>query len=257
MGIIAVTDNDEKFAQHIAQDISELAWSLRSDFLAKPTPVREAIWEAMRADEGTYVLADIGDNPGGGGPCDGTVLLKALIEMNAQNTVLAVMTDPAAVKKAIAAGVGKQVTMRLGARIDKLHGAPITVTGTVKMISDGKFMPTGPMARGLEADMGKTVVLRVGGIDVIITEQRIQPTTLALYRSLGIEPSEKRIVAVKSSVHYRASHTSIAKNIIEVDTPGVTSPRLAGLPFKHLKRPIFPLDAKTLGIFELKNMKEE
>ena len=113
------------------------------------------------------------------------------------------------------------------------------------------------MARGLEASLGRTVVLRVGGVDVVLTERRVQPTTLALYRSLGIEPTEKKIIAVKSSVHYRAVHMPIAKKIIEVDTPGATSPRLKGFPFKHLKRPLFPFDVETLGITELKTMEEE
>jgi microcystin degradation protein MlrC len=256
MGVIVVTDDDISLAQEIANEISDLAWSMRKEFLANPSPVEAAIQEAMSSEGGPYVIADIGDNPGGGGPCDGTVLLKALIDMNAQNTVFAVMKDPEAVKTAINAGIGKELTLELGGKTDEFHGAPLTVKGTVKMITDGRFMPTGPMSRGLEADIGNTVLLTVGGVDIILTTERIQPTTLAIYRSVGIEPTEKKIVAVKSSVHYRAVHTPIAKKIIEADTPGVTSPRLAGLPFKNLKRPIFPFDVETLGIVELKTMDE-
>ncbi|MFB0543927.1 MAG: M81 family metallopeptidase, partial [Candidatus Bathyarchaeia archaeon] len=257
MGVIAITDNDLELAEKKAREIADLAWRMRRDFLVGPMPVREAIEEAMGAEEGPYVLADIGDNPGGGGPCDGTVLLKALVEMGAQNAVLAVMKDPEAVAKALGAGVGEEVTMKIGGKTDEMHGPPLEVTGRVKVVSDGRFMPTGPMARGLEADLGRTVVLRVGGVDVILAERRVQPTTLALYRSVGIEPKDKRIIAVKSSVHYRAAHTPIAKKIVEVDTPGVTSPRLAGFPFKNLKRPMFPFDVETLGIVELKTMEEE
>ena len=62
---------------------------------------------------------------------------------------------------------------------------------------------------------------------------------------------------MKSSVHYRASHEPIAKEIIELDTPGLTSPRLAGFKFKKIRRPIFPLDFEMLGITELKKMDEE
>ncbi len=257
MGVIVVTDNDLQLAQDIADEISDLAWKMRKEFLANPVPVEAAIQEAMSSEGGPYVIADIGDNPGGGGPCDGTVLIKALIEMDAQNVVFGVMKDPEAVETAIKAGIGKEISMEIGGKTDEFHGAPLMVTGTVKMITDGRFMPTGPMSRGLEADIGNTVLFKVGGIDIIITTERIQPTTLAIYRSLGIEPTEKKIIAVKSSVHYRAAHTPIAKKIIEADTPGVTSPRLAGLPFKNLKRPIFPFDVETLGIVELKNMDEE
>jgi microcystin degradation protein MlrC len=256
MGVIAITDNDMELAKRIAEDISNMAWRMRGDFLVKPIPVIDAIMEATKAEKGPYVLADIGDNPGGGGPCDGTVLLRHLIEMDVQDAVVAVITDPEAVEKLVKVGVGCEVTLKIGGKTDNLHGSPLDVTGYVKVLTDGKFMPTGPMSRGLETDMGRTAVLRVKGVDIIITEKRRQPTTLALYRSVGIEPREKKIIAVKSSVHYRAAHTPIAEKIIEVDTPGVTSPRLTGLPFKKLKHPIFPFDLSTLGIVELKTMEE-
>jgi len=256
MGVIAITDNDPNFAKSLANEISQLAWTMRADFLVRPTPVEDAIKEAMNAKEGPNILADIGDNPGGGGPCDGTVLLKTLIEMDAQDAVVAVIRDPEAVNKIVEAGVGNEITVNIGGKTDNMHGSSIEVTGIVRILSNGKFMPTGPMSRGLESNMGRTAVLKVGGVDIILTEERIQPTTLALYRSVGIEPNEKKIIVVKSSVHYRAAHTPIAKKIIEVDTPGVTSPRFAGLPFTKLKRPIFPFDISTLGIVELKTMEE-
>jgi microcystin degradation protein MlrC len=256
MGVIAITDNDIELAKRLAEEISNMAWRMRGDFLVKPTPVKDAIEEATKAEKGPYVLADIGDNPGGGGPCDGTVLLRDIMDMDVQDAVVAVIKDPKAVEKLVEAGVGCEVTLKIGGKTDNMHGSPLEVTGKVKVLTDGKFMPTGPMSRGLEADMGRTAVLRVKGVDIILTEKRIQPTTLALYRSVGIEPREKKIIAVKSSVHYRAAHTPIAEKIIEVDTPGVTSPRLTGLPFKKLRHPIFPFDLSTLGIVELKTMEE-
>jgi microcystin degradation protein MlrC len=256
MGVIAITDNDPDLAKSIAEEISDMAWRMRGDFLVKPIPIKDAINEAMKSEEGPYVLADIGDNPGGGGPCDGTVLLKALLETGVQNAVVAVIKDPEVVKKTVEVGVGNVVTLDIGGKTDNLHGQPLKITGIVKILSDGKFMPVGPMSGGLEADMGRTAVLRVEGVDIILTEKRIQPTTLALYRSVGIEPCEKKIIAVKSSVHFRAAHAPIAKKILEVDTPGVTSPRLSGLPFKNLMHPIFPFDVTTLGIVELKTMNE-
>ncbi len=234
MGIIAITENDLELAKEKAKEVSDLAWSLRGDFRVKPIPVRDAIAEAMRADQGLYVLVDIGDNPGGGSPCDGTIMLKALLEMGAKNTVLAVLRDIEAVSKAIEIGVGNEVTMIIGGKTDKFHGEPIEVTGRVRIISDGKFFPKGPMGRGLETNLGRTVILNCNGVDLILTERRVQPTDLQLYRSLGIEPTERKILVVKSSVHYRAVHMPIAKKIIEVDSSGITSPRLAGLPFKNL-----------------------
>jgi microcystin degradation protein MlrC len=257
LSIIVTTNDDQELADACADELSDLAWSMRRDFLVKPTPVREAVRRVTAAEEGPIVLADIGDNPGGGAPCDGTLVLKAILEAGLEGGVFAVMADPEAVGKMSDAGVGSEVTLELGGKTDELHGAPITVTGLVRLLSDGQYVRKGPMGTGSRADMGLTAVLRIGGVDVIVTEKRLQPTDLQLYRSLGIEPTEKRFIAVKSSVHYRAAHMPIAKEVIELDTPGLTSPRLAGFGFKNLRRPIFPLDMEMLGITELKTMEEE
>jgi len=257
LSVIVTTNDDQQLSERCADELSNLAWSLRRDFLVKPVPVPEAIQRVSAAKEGPIVLADIGDNPGGGAPCDGTVVLKAVLEEGLEEGVFAVIADPEAVGKAEEVGVGNEVTMDLGGKTDKLHGDPLKVKGLVKLISDGKFIAKGPMGTGSERDMGRTAVLLVGGLEIIVTEKRLQPTDLQLYRSLGIEPSEKKFIVVKSSVHYRAAHESIAKDVIELDTPGLTSPRLAGFGFKKIRRPIFPLDVEMLGITELKTMEEE
>jgi microcystin degradation protein MlrC len=255
---ITVTVNDDQgLADRCADELSDLAWSLRREFLVKPIPVREALRKVEAMAEGPIVLADIGDNPGGGAPCDGTIVLRAVLDSGLKNGVIAVMADPEAAASAVKAGVGSNVTIDLGGKTDNLHGPPLKVTGTVRLISDGKFIARGPMGTGSERDMGSTAVIRVGGVDVIVTEKRLQPTDLQLYRSLGIEPAEKRFIVVKSSVHFRAAHGPIAREIIELDTPGLTSPRLAGFGFSRIRRPIFPLDLEMLGITELKSMEEE
>lgn len=241
IALIVTTDNDVDLARNKAKQLSDLAWSLRRDFLVTPTPIDRAVKEGMTGP-GPVVLADIGDNPGAGGATDGTALLRALIQAGADRTVVAVIRDPEAVSKAIQTGVGNQVTMKIGGKTDKFHGEPLEVTGYVRVISDGLFRHRGPMATGMEMRMGKTVVLDVKGVEVILTELRMQPMDLQLYRSVGIEPSEKQVIAVKSSVHYRAAHTPIAKKIIEVNTPGITGPNLKRYMFQKVKRPIFPLD---------------
>jgi microcystin degradation protein MlrC len=144
----------------------------------------------------------------------------------------------------------------VGGKVDDLHGPPLEVTGRVKLISDGRWRGKGPMGAGVMHDMGRTVILDINDTLLVLTEKRYQITDLQFYRSLGIEPTEKQILVVYSSVHYRAAHDPIAKKIIEVDTPGIASPRLAGYPWKNLKRPIFPLDPETFNIVEWKSMKE-
>jgi len=252
MNIIVTTNGDRGLAEEKAQQITDYVWGIRRQFIADVVPVDIAVKRAIEAKEGPIILADQADNPGGGAPADGTVILQELIRQKAKNVVVCVMRDPEAVEKAIRAGVGNKVTMKIGGKTDKLHGEPVEVTGYVKLISDGKFVVKSIMGRGLVTDLGRTIVFDVDGIEIMLTEHRVQPTDLEQYRAFGIEPTEKKIIVVKSAVHYRAVHEPIAKEIIEVDGPGIHGTRLAGFKYKRVPRPIFPLDAEMLGISELR-----
>jgi microcystin degradation protein MlrC len=254
MSFIVTTNNDQELADRLVGELHDMAWDMRRDFLVRPTPLGEALRHVKMAKKGPIVLADIGDNPGGGAPEDGTVVLKAILDEGLTGGVVAVIWDPESVNAAVEVGVGEVVTLSLGGKTDNMHGSPLEVSGVVKHVSDGKFINIGPMGTGAESDMGKTIVLDIGGNDVIVTSKRLQPYDLGLYECLGIDIKGKRFAVVKSSVHYRAAHEPIASEIIELDTPGLTSPRLAGFEFKNIRRPIFPLDVEMLGITELKSM---
>jgi microcystin degradation protein MlrC len=195
------------------------------------------------------VLADQADNPGGGPPEDGTIALKALFDRNIANVCVAFIRDPEAVDIAIKAGLGNTVTMKVGGKTDPLVGEPLELTGTVKQISDGKYVPEGPVK--MLSNMGPTVVFHVQGIDIILTSKMHQALDLQAYRSLGLEPTEYKILLVKSCVMYRAAHEPIAARIIELDLPGWHGTRLAAFPWTKLKRPVFPVDVEALGISEL------
>ena len=245
---MAITDGDAALAQRKADELSRLCWDLRLDFLARVVPMDRALDIALAEPSGPVILTDQADNPGGGPPQDGTIALKAMLDRGVDNACVAVLRDPEAVQTAIKAGVGKTITMRIGGKTEPWVGDPLEVTGYVKAITDGKYTPTAMIYGG---DMGRTVVFNVKGIDVILTEKSEQPLDLQLYRSLGLEPTRYRIILVKSCVHYRAAHEPIAKRIIELDLPGWHGTRLAAFPWTKLKRPMFPLDAETLGISEL------
>jgi microcystin degradation protein MlrC len=257
MSFLVTTNEDQTLANELAQALHDMVWNLRRDFLVNPTPVREALRRVKSTTTTPIVLADIGDNPGGGAPEDGTYVLQAILEEELEGGVLAVIWDPDVVTRALDAGDGQPIDVHLGGHTDTLHGAPLKVTARVKGLSDGTFTNEGPMGTGAESDMGPTAVLDIGGNDVIVTSKRLQPLDLQLYKSLGIDLETKRFIVVKSSVHYRAAHEPIAAEVIELDTPGLTSPRLAGFGFKNIRRPIFPLDVEMLGITELKRMDQD
>ncbi|MFO8059647.1 MAG: M81 family metallopeptidase, partial [Bacillota bacterium] len=241
MSFAVTTDDAPELAREYARELSDRAWEMREQFLVRPVPVDEAV-EAGRTGPGPVVLADIGDNPGAGTSCDGTDLLAELLRREVGDAVVAIIADPEAVAACIEAGVGESVRVTAGGRTDDLHGEPVELTGHVRLISDGRFINKGPMFTGLHNSMGRTVVLRCGGVDVILAEKRMQPLDLEMLRSLGIEPADRQIIAVKSAVHYRAAFGPIARQILEVDTRGISSPRLERLPFEKVRRPMYPLD---------------
>jgi microcystin degradation protein MlrC len=245
--VIVTTDNDMPKARALAARIANHIWRLREEFRAKPVPVDEAIRQAMAAPEGPIVLADISDNPGGGAPADGTVMLDALIRLGAKRAALVPMVDAAAVQKAVEAGEGAWIDVEIGGHIDSFHGEPLFVHARVVRLTDGKFVHKGPMNTGVTVDLGPTAVLEVegnngGSVQVVTTSLRYQPTDLEVLRSQGIEPTEQQILVVKSSVHYRAAFTPVAKQIIEVDTPGLTNPHIDKLDLKRIERPAWPYD---------------
>jgi len=251
MGLIVTTNNDLTLTQEKAKQIADHAWRIRKSFLADVVPVKEAVREAIAAEEGPVVLADYADNSGGGGPNDGTVILQELLLQKAKNVVVCSFNDPEAVAKAAEAGIGNTVTLKLGGKTDNRHGEPLEVSAYVKLIADGKFFRTGPFRTGTYTNLGRTAVLVVDDIEIITTTIRDQPTDLNHYRAFGVEPTLKKIIMVKSAVHFRAVHELISKKIIEVDAPGIHGTRFRALNYQKLRRPIFPLDPEMLGISEL------
>ena len=248
--VIVTTDGDPAGARRAANRLASAIWERRDDFVVRPVPVDQAVQEAMAAPRGPVVLADIGDNPGGGTPADGTVLLEALLRHGATRAAMALIADPEAAAQAVAAGEGATVSLRVGGKVDRLHGDPLDVTARVLRVTDGRFRHTGPMSAGVEVNLGPTAVLAVQGSDggevqLLLTTYRYQPTDLEVFRSQGIEPTEQQILAVKSSVHYRAAFTPIAAQIVEVDTPGLTNPHLERFAFHRIPRPMYPLDRET------------
>jgi microcystin degradation protein MlrC len=248
MGVIVTTNYDRQLARQVADEVADFIFARREEFRPNVLTVEEAVHAAMEEDHGPVVLADLGDNPGGGSACDGTALLWALLDLGASGAAFGVIADREAVEAAFDAGVGAQLDIMLGGKTDDLHGFPIPVQATVQSLSDGRFVYEGPVETGREDTMGKTAVLACAGrhenvVQVIVCERRMQPLDTAIFRSQGIEPTEQKIVVVKSSVHYRGAFGPIAARIIEVDTPGLTGVNLSRFLYHRLNRPIWPIDA--------------
>ncbi|HET8626358.1 MAG TPA: M81 family metallopeptidase [Thermomicrobiales bacterium] len=243
MAFLAIADGDPVAARDAARWLAERAWDRRADFVGDTPSPDEAIAMAVAFPERPVVLMDVGDNIGGGSPADSTVLLEAALRLGARD-YLQTLYDPEAVRACIAAGVGATVTLAVGGKTDDRHGAPVTVTGRVRVIADGRFEDPRPTHGGWRFfDGGPTVGLECpDGYTLVLTSERIGNTSIEQMYSLGIRPEEKRIVVAKGVVSPRPAYEPIAGRIILVNTPGVTSSDLSTFTYYHRRRPLYPFE---------------
>lgn len=241
LSVLVITDDQPELARQRAKAIAERAWELREDFLPKLPTVPDAVSLAIHSDKWPVILADVGDNIGAGTPGDGTFILQELINQNARGAVV-ILADADAVAQALESGIGQEVTLDVGGKSDSYHGESIRFKANVRLISDGVFVNRGHMREGITEKMGRTVVLESDGIKLVLTEIKMPPWNLEQLRSVGIAPEREKIIVLKSAVAFRAAYEPIAKEIVEVNSPGLSSLDLSQFNFKHVRRPIFPLD---------------
>jgi len=253
LSTMVYTDDDPDLARRYARELAKQAWDEHDQWLVCPTAVDEAVRQAIEAPEGPVILADIADSGAGGTSGDATEVLREMLEQGARSGAVCSISDQEAIDGCIEAGVGTVLTMRIGGKRDRFHGDPVEVTGKVRLIHDGEFVRKGPMLTGAVQTVGRTVVLEIGGIggiEVMLTEHRAHPNDLEDFRAFGIEPTERKMLVLKSAAHYRAAFDSIAKLTIEVDAPGLTSPDFRRFDFKEVRRPMYPLDDMSRDAYQ-------
>lgn len=243
--VIVGNGRDARF-QAMADELARYIWETRRERSVTFATVAEAMARAKaKGRKGApVVIADFADNPGGGGYSDSVGLLRGMIESGLENAAMGTIVDPAAVQACVKAGAGATVTLDIGGRTDGLFGPPLRVTGTVvRVVEAGRFTITGPMMTGMKIDLGPTACLKVGGVEIVLATQRFQNYDLGFFRVGGIEPRERAVLAVKSMQHFRGAYAPIAGDIVVVDEgDGVTSHDIRRLPFKNVRRPVYPLD---------------
>ncbi|HEX6530322.1 MAG TPA: M81 family metallopeptidase [Burkholderiales bacterium] len=186
-----------------------------------PDAVRRA---KTRGEAGKpVILADTQDNPGAGGNGDTTGLLRSLIEQNAQDAVMGMLIDAPSAQRAHEAGQGSSLIFNLGGKSRIAGDAPLSGEFTVERLGDGKFTCTGPMFKGFRMTLGNMALLRsraAPGVRVVLASRKCQAADQEMFRHVGLEPRKQRIVALKSSVHFRADFEPIAKEVLVVKSPG-------------------------------------
>jgi microcystin degradation protein MlrC len=241
-GAIVYCDRDRDRAEQLAGDLADYVWSHREMLWHEPTSIAEAVDRALRHDGRPVVISDGADNPGGGTASDGVEILRELLRRGVDPGAFGTVWDPGAVDLCWNAGVGEEIDLRIGGKVDRLHGEPLDVRGTVERLGDGRFTYRGPMSRGAPGSLGRCAVLRVDGVRVVLNSSRAQNFDPEIFRCVGIEPTEQRVVVVKSVVHFRAAYEPIASLVVEADGPGISSLDMGRFQFEHAPRPLFGLD---------------
>jgi microcystin degradation protein MlrC len=251
LSVVMVTDGDKALAERLRDELLDQAWGDRTDFVYKIEPLEQSLARAKAMPvpgpgEGPIILLDHYDNCASGGTMDTTAVLAAILREGLENVAVFAVYDPAAVQQAIAAGIGAEVTLSVGGKMamPQIPGdsPPLTIAGTVKTISNGRFRNKGPMGRGVQTDMGPSVVIDTGKVEIALISRHVEPSDLNCFFTLGIDPLQKRYVMLKSRVHWRAGLGAMAKAVVDCAGMGVCTSDYNQLTFKNVRRPIFPLD---------------
>jgi microcystin degradation protein MlrC len=180
------------------------------------------------------ILADTQDNPGAGGNADTTSLLKALIAEHVEGVLAGVIWDAACAERAHAAGQGATLELALGAHSGFPGESPLVARFTVERLGDGRFIGTGPFYHGGRFELGPMALLRTGTARVVVASRKQQAADAAMFRHVGAEPADARVLVLKSSVHFRADFGDLASRIVIVQAPGPNVADPAQLPFNKL-----------------------
>jgi len=235
--MLVVTDGDRPKAAALAEKLGREIFDLRYEALAPHLSVDEALDRALAIEGGPVVFGDVADNAGGGAPSDSTFILKRLLERGIRNVAIGSFWDTLAVRLCREAGVGATFDLRIGGKCGKTSGDPVDLRITVKAIND-KLVQTNNSG-GL-GQMGQAVWIEGAGIDMILHTIRGQTLSPTAFSNIGIDPTTRKIVVVKSTQHFHAQFAPIAKEIIYVSTPGAIPPDFADLPFTKKTVPYWP-----------------
>ena len=241
-GGLVITDGDRDQAIDLARVVAEEYWRRRFDLVPSMHEPAEAVSEGLRIDGGPVLLVETADTCGGGASGDSAASLKALLQAQVNELSLVPIVDPEAAARCHQAGLGNQVRLELGHKLDPQWGQPITVEGQVGALSDGHFRYSGGIWGGQRGDMGPSAKLQIGQVQVLIASHPTYEWADEQFRSMKMNTSLAKFIVVKNPMNYRNTHLKIAKRAFILDTPGPTPAILDHMQFRRLKRPYFPAD---------------
>lgn len=241
--VIVVADGDATLASKTADEIGAWVWHRRERWYRKPLTVSEALELGTKQGRFPIMLADMADNTGGGAGGDSTEVLRTFVGRDLPDALLLYLVDPDVAKQVHTSGVGARLQVKLGGKSHPAQGAPVALDVEVVALSDGKFTYDGPMYAGLTGDLGTSAWLRNRGVNVVVVSARMQPLDQAFARSLGIDCTRMKYIAVKSAVHFRSGFEKIAGSIHNIDAQAIHTHDFSRLAYKKRRRPMYPLES--------------
>ena len=237
--VLVITDGDKPLADRLATSLGEEFVSMRGRTAPDYLDVPSAIAAALAIDGSPVVVADPADNAGGGAPSDNTTVLRHMIAQNVQNAALGPIWDPMAVRICFDSALGARFALRFGGKTGAASGVPVDAMVTVTGLARDCKQTFGPT----QVKLGDCACVRLGGIDVVLTTVRQQAMGLELFRNVGIEPMERKLLVVKSTNHFHAAFGPIAAKVLYVESDGALPRTYLRIPYTRVQRPIWPLDA--------------
>lgn len=227
LSAVIVTDTDRDAAVALGKDLMSDAWEQRDRVTTERrplTPLPDALHLARSMPPGTVVIADPNDSVTGGFPGDCPAVIQGLLALGITEPSCHILTDPAFVDRAMQAGVGATISGPLGGTWGGSQYRPVQVDARIVALSDGTILKSRePMPGHLEVSnrsMGPTAVVNIGGnVTVVVTSVPVMSTEATVYRSVGVEPYDYRIVVTKS-VNQQRFHYTEASGFIDLDGPG-------------------------------------
>jgi microcystin degradation protein MlrC len=245
--VLVTTDGDRARAGRLADELAAEFFALRAEVAAPLVPVEAMVGIVRNARHGPVVVADGSDNPGGGAACDSTFVLAALLEAGIRDVAIAWIVDPGAVRIATDAGVGARLPLRIGGKTGPQSGPPVDLEVTVRAVTPGLTQPG--LGCDLDTELGAAALVEADGIHVVLVSRRNQPFGPDPLRELGLDPRALRAIVLKSSQHFYVRFSELAAEVVYVDAPGAISQRFASLPYRRLRRPLWPLDEPPFHAF--------
>jgi microcystin degradation protein MlrC len=202
---------------------------------------------ALQVTKTPIVIADVSDNAGGGAPSDSTFMLKRILERGITNVAIGCIWDPIAASVAIEAGEGAQLDLRIGGKMGPMSGDPVDLHVTVGKIALSAIQHFGPEDAAVEIPLGDSVAVSANGVEIVLISTRTQTFSPEVFTNVGIDPTKKSVLIVKSTQHFYARFAPIAGEVIYCSAPGAVAPTFKTIPYQVASLKRWPMTDITEG----------